>query len=135
MQRKGKLGPTTMYLRALTALARCTISITLLIFSISGFNDRIVAFMQLMLLGWNIVMTASMVELYNEDLRDLLAGPTSSEKSDRSDRNGLKRTESSVSMISTNSNADKEKLTIVFKNGIVQVVGLTAVEINCTDTK
>lgn len=54
--------------------------------------------------GWNVQITASMVELYNEELRDLLL---------------------------PQSQNNKDKLKISYQNGRVSVVGLTAVEINC----
>lgn len=65
--------------------------------------------------GWDTTVTASVVELYNEELRDLLSPRTASSSS-------------------RNNDDDKEKLKISNLQGRVTVSGLTQVDIDCSTT-
>lgn len=62
--------------------------------------------------GWTVSVTVSIVELYNEDLRDLLVPPSSSKES-----------------------KDKDKLKIQHTQGRVAVAGLVAVELNTAELR
>ena len=66
--------------------------------------------------GWEVVVTASMVEIYNEELRDLLI------------------TNSTGTAAAANAaDKDKNKLKISFLQGYVTVAGLTSVELDTSD--
>ena len=71
--------------------------------------------------GWEVSISASVVELYNEELRDLLPSTCSSSSSSGSG--------------SSTSAKDKDKLKISNLQGRVTVAGLTQTPIDSTDTK
>jgi kinesin family protein C1 len=64
--------------------------------------------------GWEVSLMASMIELYNEELRDLLV-PPSRDNNIKDNKDG------------------KDKLKIMFAQGRVNVQGLSSVEINSND--
>jgi hypothetical protein len=62
--------------------------------------------------GWEVGVNASMLEIYNEELRDILAGGTTT---------------------ASHNEKDKKQLKISNLQGFVTVAGLTAVELDTMD--
>jgi hypothetical protein len=61
--------------------------------------------------GWEVGVNASMLEIYNEELRDILAGGATASHNEK----------------------DKKPLKISNLQGFVTIAGLTAVELDTTD--
>jgi hypothetical protein len=68
-------------------------------------------------LGWNISISTSIIEIYNEEIRDLLCTANSSSNALLQDSN-------------SNNNNTKSKYKIVKTNGRVAVQGLTSINID-----
>ena len=85
--------------------------------------------------GWEVQLSASMVELYNEDLRDLLiASPsTTSSTSSSSSSNNTQSLQGNSATTGAGAAKDNSKLRIVYQQGRVSVQGLTSVDIESTD--
>jgi kinesin family member C1 len=74
--------------------------------------------------GWDVTVAVNIVELYNEELRDLLVSPSA--------MTVTTSTSSSTTSASGNS-GDKSRLKILNAQGRVTVQGLTTVDFNTTD--
>ena len=72
--------------------------------------------------GWEITVHASMLEIYNEELRDLLC---------QDNHNGTSKSSSSSSA----ATATKDKLKVSNLQGFVTVAGLTSVELDTRDLR